>query len=176
MLENALIVAGGYLIGSIPVGVVVVRVFRGEDIRKQGSGNVGATNVWRTYGRWLGVPVVLLDVAKGFVPALVGLQVGGEWVGRPRGRGRDARPRPPDLARVREGRQDGRDGAAAWRSRSPRSPPASASSSGSPIFILFRYASLASCVAGRRGRMLATRGRSTSGSRAAARWWRPVAA
>jgi len=81
MLENALIIAGGYLIGSIPVGVVVVRVFRGEDIRKQGSGNVGATNVWRTYGRWLGVPVVLLDVAKGFVPALVGLQVGGEWVG-----------------------------------------------------------------------------------------------
>jgi len=81
MLENALIIAGGYLIGSIPVGVVVVRVFRGEDIRKQGSGNVGATNVWRTYGRWLGVPVVLLDVAKGFAPALVGLKVGGEWVG-----------------------------------------------------------------------------------------------
>ncbi len=81
MLENALIIAGGYLIGSIPFGVVVVRVFRGEDIRKQGSGNIGASNVWRTYGRWLGVPVALLDVAKGFVPALLGLKVGGEWVG-----------------------------------------------------------------------------------------------
>jgi glycerol-3-phosphate acyltransferase PlsY len=81
VLENALIIAGGYLIGSIPFGVVVVRVFRGEDIRKQGSGNVGASNVWRVYGRWLGVPVALLDVAKGFVPALIGVKLGGEWVG-----------------------------------------------------------------------------------------------
>ena len=81
MLENALIVAGGYLIGSIPSGVVVVRLFRGEDIRKQGSGNIGASNVWRAYGRWLGVPVALLDVLKGFVPALVGVKLGGEWVG-----------------------------------------------------------------------------------------------
>ena len=78
---DALIIAGGYLIGSIPFGVVVVRLLRGEDIRKQGSGNIGASNVWRTYGRWLGVPVALLDVGKGFVPALVGLQIGGEWVG-----------------------------------------------------------------------------------------------
>ena len=81
MLENALIIAGGYLIGSIPFGVVVVRLLRGEDIRTQGSGNIGTSNVWRTYGRWLGVPVALLDVAKGFVPALVGLEIGGEWVG-----------------------------------------------------------------------------------------------
>src|SRR5262245_52570426 len=81
MLEDALIVAGAYLIGSIPFGVVVVRLFRGEDIRKQGSGNIGASNVWRTYGRGLGVPVALLDVAKGFVPALVGVKLGGELVG-----------------------------------------------------------------------------------------------
>jgi len=37
--------------------------------------------VWRAYGRWLGVPVALLDVAKGFVPALIGVKLGGEWVG-----------------------------------------------------------------------------------------------
>ena len=46
-----------------------------------GSGNIGASNVWRSYGRRLGVPVALLDVVKGFVPAYVGLRVGGEWVG-----------------------------------------------------------------------------------------------
>ena len=40
-------------------------------MRAHGSGNIGASNVWRTYGRRLGVPVVLLDTAKGFVPALV---------------------------------------------------------------------------------------------------------
>lgn len=81
MVANVLIVVGGYLVGSIPVALVVVRVLRGEDIRTQGSGNIGTSNVWRIYGRWLGVPVALLDVAKGFVPALVGLEVGGEWVG-----------------------------------------------------------------------------------------------
>jgi acyl phosphate:glycerol-3-phosphate acyltransferase len=81
VLENILIIASGYLIGSIPFGVVVVKLFRGEDIRKQGSGNIGASNVWRAYGRWLGVPVALLDVAKGFVPALIGVKLGGEWVG-----------------------------------------------------------------------------------------------
>lgn len=78
---DALIVFGGYLVGSIPSGLVLVRLFRGEDIRAQGSGNTGASNVWRIYGKSLGIPVALLDVAKGFVPAFVGLLVGGEWVG-----------------------------------------------------------------------------------------------
>jgi glycerol-3-phosphate acyltransferase PlsY len=81
VLEDALTIIGGYLIGSIPFGLVVVGLLRREDIRAQGSGNIGASNVWRVYGRWLGVPVALLDVAKGFVPALVGLKIGGEWVG-----------------------------------------------------------------------------------------------
>jgi acyl phosphate:glycerol-3-phosphate acyltransferase len=76
-----LIVLGGYLLGSAPFGYWVVRVLRGEDVRTRGSGNIGATNVWRVYGRWLGVPVILLDVAKGFVPALVGLKVSGELTG-----------------------------------------------------------------------------------------------
>jgi acyl phosphate:glycerol-3-phosphate acyltransferase len=80
MVANLAIVVASYFLGSIPFGFVLPRVFRGEDIRKVGSGNVGATNVFRVYGRWLGVPVALLDVAKGFVPALVGLEVGGDWV------------------------------------------------------------------------------------------------
>ena len=81
MVVDVLIVAGAYLLGSIPFGYVLPRLLRGEDVRTRGSGNVGASNVWRVYGRSLGVPVALLDVAKGFVPALVGLEVGGDWVG-----------------------------------------------------------------------------------------------
>lgn len=76
-----LLVVAGYLIGSIPTGLVVVSLLRGEDIRSQGSGNIGASNVWRTYGKSLGVPVAILDVLKGFAPALVGSIVGGPWVG-----------------------------------------------------------------------------------------------
>jgi len=81
VIVDALLVVGAYLVGSIPFGLVVVRLARGEDIRRQGSGNIGASNVWRTYGRSLGIPVALLDVLKGFVPALVGLVLGGETVG-----------------------------------------------------------------------------------------------
>ena len=63
----------GYLLGSCPWGYWLVLLIRHEDIRKVGSGNIGATNVWRTYGRWLGAPVVVLDTLKGFVPALLGM-------------------------------------------------------------------------------------------------------
>jgi glycerol-3-phosphate acyltransferase PlsY len=69
----AVLVVLGYLLGSCPWGYWLVRVIRHEDIRRVGSGNIGATNVWRTYGRWLGAPVVLLDTLKGFVPALAGM-------------------------------------------------------------------------------------------------------
>jgi glycerol-3-phosphate acyltransferase PlsY len=63
----------GYLLGSCPWGYWLVRLVKHEDIRKVGSGNIGATNVWRTYGRTLGAPVVILDTLKGFVPALLGM-------------------------------------------------------------------------------------------------------
>jgi glycerol-3-phosphate acyltransferase PlsY len=78
---DALLVAAGYLVGSMPFGYWLVRALRHEDLRTLGSGNVGATNVWRLYGPRYGLPVAILDVAKGFVPALVGLLVGGETVG-----------------------------------------------------------------------------------------------
>jgi acyl phosphate:glycerol-3-phosphate acyltransferase len=77
-MTSALVVLGGYLLGSMPFGYWVVLLVKGEDIRKVGSGNIGASNVWRTYGRWLGIPIVLLDVAKGFVPALLGALLVGE--------------------------------------------------------------------------------------------------
>src|SRR3954470_19761349 len=75
------IVLAGYLAGSIPTGYWVVKVFRGEDVRTKGSGNIGGSNVWRSYGRGLGLPVVAFDVAKGFAPALVGTQMARPLVG-----------------------------------------------------------------------------------------------
>jgi glycerol-3-phosphate acyltransferase PlsY len=74
-------VAAGYLSGSLTWGYWLVRVFRGEDIRTKGSGNVGATNVWRVYGPRLGLPAVVLDTAKGFVPAYAATVVVGHGTG-----------------------------------------------------------------------------------------------
>jgi len=72
-MSFAVVVVLGYLLGSCPWGYWLVRLVRHEDIRTVGSGNIGATNVWRTYGRWLGAPVVFLDTLKGFIPALAGM-------------------------------------------------------------------------------------------------------
>ncbi|SRR6266536_508334 len=70
-MTTALLVVAGYLLGSMPWGYWLVRLAKRDDIRRHGSGNVGGTNVWRVYGWRLGLPVVLLDTAKGFAPALV---------------------------------------------------------------------------------------------------------
>jgi glycerol-3-phosphate acyltransferase PlsY len=78
---TAIIVVAGYVLGSMPWGYWLPLIFRHEDIRTKGSGNIGASNVWRVYGRYLGLPVVLLDTAKGFVPALVGTQLVGHGTG-----------------------------------------------------------------------------------------------
>jgi glycerol-3-phosphate acyltransferase PlsY len=80
MLTVGLAVAG-YVVGSMPWGYWLVRIFRGEDIRTKGSGNIGATNVWRVYGRRLGLPAVLLDTAKGFAPAFVATELAGHGAG-----------------------------------------------------------------------------------------------
>jgi glycerol-3-phosphate acyltransferase PlsY len=80
-LTHWLFVVGGYLAGSLPFGYWVVRALKGVDIRTVGSGNIGATNVWRTYGRWYGLPIVFLDTAKGFAPALVATLVSGHLWG-----------------------------------------------------------------------------------------------
>ena len=80
-MKEALAVLGGYLLGSLPFGYWVPKLVRGEDIRTQGSGNVGASNVFRVYGRSLGIPVALLDLAKGFAAASLGLWLGGALFG-----------------------------------------------------------------------------------------------
>jgi glycerol-3-phosphate acyltransferase PlsY len=75
------LVCAGYLGGSMPFGYWLVRATKGVDIRRVGSGNIGASNVWRTFGRRYGIPVVLLDTAKGFVPALLGVVFVGDLAG-----------------------------------------------------------------------------------------------
>src|SRR3954470_6334092 len=56
-----------YLLGSIPLGYILVRVFMKQDIRATGSGNIGATNVARSGAKGLAIATLLLDAAKGFV-------------------------------------------------------------------------------------------------------------
>ena len=60
------ILAVAYLLGSIPFGYILVRLFRKEDIRATGSGNIGATNVARSGAKGLGILTLLLDLLKGF--------------------------------------------------------------------------------------------------------------
>jgi acyl phosphate:glycerol-3-phosphate acyltransferase len=66
-MPNVLWIAAiSYLLGSIPFGYLLVRIFRGEDVRKSGSGNIGATNVSRKSPA-LGASTLILDAAKGFI-------------------------------------------------------------------------------------------------------------
>jgi glycerol-3-phosphate acyltransferase PlsY len=65
ILASLLIAAAAYLLGSIPSGYVLVRLFRHQDIRQSGSGNIGATNVLRSEGKGLAAATFLLDMLKG---------------------------------------------------------------------------------------------------------------
>jgi glycerol-3-phosphate acyltransferase PlsY len=64
-----------YLLGSIPTGYIL-GLCAGVDVRKTGSGNIGATNVARAVGKGQGVATLLADVAKGFIPAYLATQLG----------------------------------------------------------------------------------------------------
>lgn len=59
-----------YLLGALPFGLLLVRVFTGKDLREEGSGNIGATNAIRAAGKPVGVAAFLLDVAKGWIPVV----------------------------------------------------------------------------------------------------------
>jgi len=60
-----------YLLGSIPFGYLLVRIFRKQDIREQGSGNIGATNVARSGSKGLGLATLLLDLGKAYVAVAI---------------------------------------------------------------------------------------------------------
>jgi acyl phosphate:glycerol-3-phosphate acyltransferase len=81
VIRDVLLILGGYLLGSMPWGYWLPRILTGVNIRKIGSGNTGAANVWRTQGFKLGLSVALLDVAKGLAAALLGVWLGSELIG-----------------------------------------------------------------------------------------------
>ena len=76
MLLYWIVGIAAYLLGSIPFGLILVRIFRKQDIRTQGSGNIGATNVIRSGGKGLGAVTFLLDAAKGYLAVLLAWQIG----------------------------------------------------------------------------------------------------
>ncbi len=68
-------IAGAYLLGSIPTGLLLGKL-HGIDVRQEGSGNIGATNLYRTVGRKVGVLTLLGDCLKGFLPVLLAWKLG----------------------------------------------------------------------------------------------------
>lgn len=70
-----LAVPAGYLLGSIPVGLLITKLFGGKDVRQHGSGNIGATNVSRVAGPAAGMLTLLLDAAKGAAAVLLAARV-----------------------------------------------------------------------------------------------------
>ncbi|MDE0569680.1 MAG: glycerol-3-phosphate 1-O-acyltransferase PlsY [Verrucomicrobiales bacterium] len=73
-LTCAIAVLAAYIAGSLPFGFWISKCL-GVDIRNQGSGNIGATNVLRTLGRKVGITVLILDISKGFLPVLIGSRI-----------------------------------------------------------------------------------------------------
>ena len=71
-MEWVLVLLGAYIIGSIPVGLIIGNVFWKKDLRRYGSRNIGATNAWRVLGRKAGILVFILDFLKGQLGVMLG--------------------------------------------------------------------------------------------------------
>ena len=69
--SKALLVVAAYLLGAVPFGLVLTRIFTGKDVRAVGSGNIGASNVARAAGKKVGVLTLVLDAAKASLPMLL---------------------------------------------------------------------------------------------------------
>ena len=70
-MDYVIVIFFSYLFGSIPFGLILTKVFINKDIRKIGSGNIGATNVLRTGNKFLAAATLILDCSKGYIPVLV---------------------------------------------------------------------------------------------------------
>ncbi len=81
-MKSLLLTLGAYALGSIPFGYLIVRLARGDDVRRTGSGGTGATNVTRRAGKLAGLLTLLLDAAKGTAAVLLARRFGGDetWV------------------------------------------------------------------------------------------------
>src|ERR671931_1141542 len=145
-MKTALLVVAGYVLGPMRWGYWLVRLVRRDDIRRHGSGNIGGTNVWRVYGWRLGLPVVLLDTAKGFAPALVATLVVSHLAGVLAGAAAMlGHWRPLFLRWQRGGKMVAKCGGGV-----PRVAPVVGGIGAGVwilVFLLFRYASLASICA-----------------------------
>jgi acyl phosphate:glycerol-3-phosphate acyltransferase len=77
-----IVVISSYFFGSLPFGLMIAKWWKGIDVREHGSGNIGATNVYRVVGRPAGVVVFILDVLKGLLPPLTahGLHLQDWWI------------------------------------------------------------------------------------------------
>jgi acyl phosphate:glycerol-3-phosphate acyltransferase len=75
---NVLAVAAAYVVGAVPIGFLVARAFGVGDIRRHGSGNIGATNVLRTLGRLPAILTLLGDIAKGYAAVALAARLGGD--------------------------------------------------------------------------------------------------
>ena len=69
--HSLLLLLLAYLFGSLPIGLLVGRMVKGIDVRDYGSGNIGASNVWRTMGPLWGTAVFLFDFCKGYFPTVL---------------------------------------------------------------------------------------------------------
>ena len=70
-MDFFLVILFSYLSGSIPFGLILTKIFSKVDIRKIGSGNIGATNVLRTGNKYLALTTLLLDILKGYLPVII---------------------------------------------------------------------------------------------------------
>ncbi len=69
-MDYLIIIAASYLLGSIPFGLILTKIFLNKDIRNIGSGNIGATNVLRSGNKLIGYSTLLLDILKAILPVL----------------------------------------------------------------------------------------------------------
>ena len=81
ILRYVIMIALGYLMGSIPVGYLVVKLAKGTDVRQHGSGRSGGTNVWRAAGLWPAILTTVGDFLKGMCAVLIARAVLGNSVG-----------------------------------------------------------------------------------------------